>query len=267
LEQNTTLNFNRYLDTIRLKKDNTFFVKFDSLTPGLYSFKHEPEFQYVYFDKNDSLMVSINSKDFDQSIVFSGRGDEKNNFLMELFLKNEDDKSKIFNVLDYNVPDFIKNIDSAYKSKQRFYTSKKEEIKWSDDFDTYAKATLDFFQYSKKEIYPVIHEMRTGENIKKNLPKNYYCYRNSIDFNNSKFTNFYPFVKYLTHMLNNVASDKEFKNTSEIDKALDININKLNIADTIFKNIKIKNTILNNIAFSYLLEDQNIINNKKFLEK
>ena len=257
----------KVIDTIRLKNDNTFFVKFDSLTPGLYSFKHEPEFQYVYFDKNDSLMVSINSKDFDQSIVFSGRGDEKNNFLMELFLKNEDDKSKIFNVLDYNVPDFIKNIDSAYKSKQRFYTSKKEEIKWSDDFDTYAKATLDFFQYSKKEIYPVIHEMRTGENIKKNLPKNYYCYRNSIDFNNSKFTNFYPFVKYLTHMLNNVASDKDFKNTSEIDKALDININKLNIADTIFKNSKIKNTILNNIAFSYLLEDQNIVNNKKFLDK
>ena len=70
------------VDTIPLSKENTFFIKFDSLSPGLYSFKHEPEYQYIYFEKNDSLMVSINSKDFDQSIVFSGRGEEKNNFLM-----------------------------------------------------------------------------------------------------------------------------------------------------------------------------------------
>lgn len=255
------------IDTIPLKPDNTFFIKFDSLTPGLYSFKHEPEYQYVYFDKNDSLMVSINSKDFDQSIVFSGRGDEKNNFLMELYLKNEDDRNKIFNVLDHNVADFTKNIDSAYKSKQKFYDTKKEEIKWSDDFDTYAKATLDFFQYSKKEVYPIVHQMRTGENIQKKLPKDFYNYRDDIDYNNAKFTNFSPFVKYLTNMLNNVASEKDFGNVSDVDKSLNLNIKKLNIADTLFKNQKIKNTILNNIAFSYLLEDQNIVNNKKFLDR
>ena len=138
------------LDTIPLNKDNTFFIQFDSLTPGLYSFKHEPEYQYVYFEKNDSLMVSINSKDFDQSIVFSGRGDEKNNFLMELYLKNEDDKNKMFNVLDYSIPNFIKNIDSTYLSKKQFYKTKKEEIKWSEDFDLYALAALDFFEYSRQ---------------------------------------------------------------------------------------------------------------------
>jgi hypothetical protein len=76
---------------LRLDKTIGFYAKFDSLLPGLYTFKHyfEPEYQYVYFDKNDSLMVHINSKDFDESIVFCGRGDEKNNFLMELYLKNE----------------------------------------------------------------------------------------------------------------------------------------------------------------------------------
>jgi len=40
----------------------------------------------------------------------------------------------------------------------------------------------------------------------------------------------------------------------------------LNIADTLIKNEKVKNTILNNIAFTYLLEDQNMVNNKAFLE-
>ncbi|MBC7438634.1 MAG: hypothetical protein H7250_01440 [Flavobacterium sp.] len=212
-------------------------------------------------------MVSINSKDFDQSIVFSGRGEEKNNFLMELYLKNEDDKSKMFSVLDYKIKDFTKNIDSSYNVKEKFYLAKKEQINWSDDFDLYAKATLDFYNFSKKEIYPMVHEMRTGEKIKQNLPTGFYDYRKKIDFNNIKFINFSPFVKYLTHMLNNIATDDKIVTNSELDKSFEINVRKLNIADTLFKNKKIKNTILNNIAFCYLLEDQNISNNKKFLDK
>ena len=39
-----------------------------------------------------------------------------------------------------------------------------------------------------------------------------------------------------------------------------------NIADTLIRNEKVKNSILNNIAFSYLLEDQNMVNNQKFLD-
>ena len=51
------------------------------------------------------------------------------------------------------------------------------------------------------------------------------------------------------------------------DEDLEQHIHKLNIADTLFKNEKIKNKILDNIAFSYLLEDQNMVNNQKFLTR
>jgi hypothetical protein len=57
------------IDTIPLQKDNTFFVQFDSLAPGMYTFKHDPEYQYVYFDKNDSIMVRLNSNNFDQKLL------------------------------------------------------------------------------------------------------------------------------------------------------------------------------------------------------
>lgn len=254
------------LDSIKLKPNNTFSIKFDSLTPGLYSFKHEPEYQYVYFEKNDSLMVTINTKNFDESVVFSGRGDEKNNFYMELYLKNEEDRSKMFSVLDKNFQDFNKNIDSSYQSKSNFYKKNKELIKWSAEFDLYAKSSLDFYHYSKKEVYQVVHKMRTGEDIAAKIPKNYFDFRRNIDFNNQKFTNFSPFVKYLTNMLNNVALSSQKKLLIPEENPLDFNIEKLQIADTLFKNQKIKNIILNNIAFSYLLEDQNIQNIEKFLQ-
>ena len=257
----------KVLDTIILNPDNTFFKKFDSLTPGLYSFKHEPEYQYIYFDKNDSLMVRVNTQDFDESITFCGRGDEKNNFLMELYLKNEQDRSVMFTVFDESVPEFTKKIDSSYQSKKKFYDKKKNAIGWNEDFDQYAKAMLDLFHYSKKELYPVVHQMRSGKNIEKQLPSNFYAYRNEIDFNHKEFTNFSPFVRYISNMMNNLSTEDKWANRSELDKAFLSSSKKLHIADSIFKNEKIKNTVLDNIAFTYLLEDQNIVNNKKFLEK
>ena len=96
---------NKAVDTFYLDKNNRFFHKFDSLTPGLYSFKHDPEYQYVFFDKNDSLMIRLNSNDFDNTLMFCGRGDEKNNFMMELFLKDIKLKDDLFDI--YEKPEKI----------------------------------------------------------------------------------------------------------------------------------------------------------------
>jgi hypothetical protein len=257
---------NEVIDTIKLDKNNRFFIQFDSLAPGLYSFKHEPEYQYVYFDKNDSIMVRVNSKDFDESVAFCGRGDEKNNFLMEMFLKNEKDKYKMFEFFDDNFEDFSKQIDSTYSKETAFYNAKKAEIKWSDNFDVFAKASLDFNYYSKKELYPLVHKIRTGEDMIEKLPANYYNYRKTINFNNEELSNYAPYVMYLSHMLNNMGTINYHNHFTETDLALKTNINKMTIADTLIKNKTVKNNILNNIAFTYLLEDQNMANNNKFLE-
>ena len=254
------------IDTIPLQKDNTFFVQFDSLAPGMYTFKHDPEYQYVYFDKNDSIMVHINSKNFDESIIFCGRGDTKNNYLMESYLKNESDKEKMFDVYDYDISKFNSNTDSTYKSNKKSYNIHKNDIKWSKEFDEFAKASLDFNYYSKKELYPIIHKLRTAEDVFEKLPNHYYDYRKNIDFNNVELSTYSPFVIYLSHLLNNLGAVKYHNHLSDVDLALTTNINKLNIADTLIKNEKVKNSILNNIAFSYLLEDQNMVNNQKFLE-
>jgi peroxiredoxin len=256
---------NEVIDTLKLDKNNRFFIQFDSLAPGLYSFKHEPEYQYVYFDKNDSIMVRVNSKDFDGSVVFCGRGDQKNNFLIEQYLRNEKDRNNMFPVFDYNIDKFTKNIDSSYKVAEKIYNDKKQEIKWNDDFDIYAKASIDYPHYTKKELYPLIHKMRTGEVIYENLPKDFYAFRNDIDYNNVSLSSYSPYVMYLSNMLNNMGAINYHNHFSEVDLSLKTNINKLNIADSIFTNEKIKNVILNNIAFSYLLEDQNMVNNKAFL--
>ncbi|MBV2196350.1 MAG: hypothetical protein KUL78_07595 [Flavobacterium sp.] len=259
------LKDNEVVDTIFLDKNNRFLHKFDSLAPGLYTFKHNPEYQYVYFDKNDSLMVRLNTFDFDNSVVFCGRGDEKNNFLMELYLKNEADRDKMYDSFDKDVKSFIKNIDSSFAIRKSFYLKRKAEIGWNENFDIVAKACLDFHHITKKEIYPYAHQFRTGENIRVKLPSNYYDHRKNVDFENALLTNYSPFIKYVSVMLNNLALQKDHLDLNE--NSLENNIEKLNITDTLIKNQKVKNVVLNNVAMMYLLEDQNMYNNQKFIER
>lgn len=259
------LKDNEVIDSILLDDKNRFFKKFDSLAPGMYTFRHEPEYQYVYFDKNDSLLLRLNTKEFDNSLVFCGRGDQKNNYLIEMFLKNEADRG--YGVFDKNYKEFTKSIDSSFAIKKAYYLRRKTEIGWDEKFDVYAKASLELDHLAKKEIYPIAHNRRKGEDICKMLPKNYYAFRNEIDYNNEELTTYVAFVHYMTAMLNNIAYKNCATEQDYEQSALASNIKKLNITDTLFKNQKIKNGVLNNIAFTYLLEDQNMANNKKFLDR
>ena len=252
----------KVVDTFYLDKNNRFFHKFDSLTPGLYSFKHDPEYQYVFFDKNDSLMIRLNSNDFDNTLMFCGRGDEKNNFMMELFLKDMKLKDDLFNIYEKPEKIFSKYIDASNKNITNLYNKRKAFINWSEEFDEVAKANIVLNYAYKKEVFPIVHEFKTGENIKTKLPKSYYNYRKNIDVNKSNLLYYSPFINYMSSMLNNIVLTESKSNLN--DMSLENNIKKLEIVDTLIKNKHVKNLVVNNIANMYLLSDQCSINNGKF---
>ena len=74
----------------------------------MYYFRHGNENQYIYLEPQDSLMLRLNTWDFDESIVFAGKGAERNNILIDCFLQEERD-NKMFYELNQLTPDnFIK---------------------------------------------------------------------------------------------------------------------------------------------------------------
>lgn len=252
---------NKVIDTLHINSLNQFSKKFDSLTPGMYIIKHGDKIKYVFFDKNDSLNIRINTKDFEHASSFFGTGKNKNNFLLEIFASNIDDKNNLDFHYSKNYKKFKKSNDSLKDAKTAFYLRRKTEIGWNHDFDLYAKAILDLEYFTRLEIYPFAHLEYTNQNIKDSLPKDYYDFRKKINFNNEKLSEFAPFTRYLAIMLNSIVSDRN------LESDYDQNIAKLQIVDSLISNQKVKNKILNNIAFVYLLEDQNIENNNKFLKR
>ena len=71
-------------DTVKLDRNNRFIYKVKNLKDGIYSFKHNPENQLILLEKGDSLLFRLNTFEFDESLVFSGDGARKNNFLIEV---------------------------------------------------------------------------------------------------------------------------------------------------------------------------------------
>ena len=78
-----------FVDSLKLDDKNRFLTKLDNHKNGLYKFYHNREYQYINLEKGDSLLLRLNTFAFDESLFFTGKGAEKNNFYIELFLLNE----------------------------------------------------------------------------------------------------------------------------------------------------------------------------------
>ena len=70
----------KVIDSAKIE-NSRFLFELKSLENGLYTFKHGPEFQYLYLEPQDSLLLYLNTWNFDETINFSGKGSRKNNFL------------------------------------------------------------------------------------------------------------------------------------------------------------------------------------------
>lgn len=224
-------------DTIALKKDATFLGKFKNLKEGLYYFKHGPELQYVFLEPSDSLLIRLNTWDFDESIVFSGRNANRNNALIETFLQNEKDE-KVFNKfygLDYTT--FKTKIDSLKKEKERFNERYKiVNNETSEPFLRILKIATTYPALRKTETFSMHNAKRKKA---EKIPNSAYNYRKNI---NLKLDSLFFFSAYSNIIISQIYSDTYRKGlqtaTDDFNNELLQNINKR------VHNKKLKNKLL-----------------------
>ena len=94
-ETRPLLKDEKVIKNISINSEGTFSSSLEVLNDGLYNFIHLPEFQYLIINKGDSLVLRLNSLDFDESLVFSGAGASKNNYLIDVFLDHEKEENYI----------------------------------------------------------------------------------------------------------------------------------------------------------------------------
>ena len=251
------------IDTLYLNKKNQFSATFQHLKEGLYTFKHGPEFQYIYLEPGDSLTVRLNSWSFDESIVYSGKGSAKNEFLLSLFLKNEKEEQEAYKYYPLDPNKFEKQLKIMLDERLSLYNEfSKNEPFISENFKKLSQAAIYYPVYKLKEYYPLYH--KTALNLK-SLPKisdEFYSFRNDINLNDSSLVSFYPYQNYVVSYLFNLSyqQKEKNKNTSDITQNVITEIEK-NIHLKDFKNSLLKRIVVNDFLTS---ESTCNINSKTF---
>lgn len=263
------------LDTIKLDTNNRFLYKVDHLETGIYTFKHGGEMQMVLLEPKDSIVFRLNTLDFDESLVFTGDGDKKNNYLINDFLHNEIEQKLIFKFCQLDPQSYVSKIDSLKAEKKSKLKMFQEKYNPSELFSKIANTSIEYNYYTNKEIYPFVHYGESKREILKSLPKDFYAYRKDINYNNDLNKDYFNYNSFLRSTFNNLALSEHLNHVDDSEeftpKSLDYNLVRLKMVDSLITNQSIKNELLYNYTIYFLTKNTKLENNdvilKSFLSK
>lgn len=262
------LKYDVVIDTIKLDSKNRFLYKVDNLKEGLYTFYHGGEIQMVLLEPKDSLLFRLNTLEFDESLVFTGTGDKKNNYLINEFLENEIQEKKIFKFCQLKPEAYENRIDSLKNLKLNKLKTFKAKYAPSSLFDKIANTNIDYSYYSSKEVYPFVHHGNNKGDILKSLPKDFYSYRKTINYNDNFLKEHYSYSSFLKYSLNNLALENHIAHSNDAvfkRSSLCYNLDRLKLIDSLISNETIKNELLYYFTANYLSKSTNTENNDALL--
>lgn len=145
-----------YLKTITVNEDGSFRDTLKIPEEGKYYLIHNKENAGVYLANGDVTSFTIDTEEFDETLIFEGGNAEKSNFYVANYLLNE-------NTFD----------ETAYESEVNFLEKFKEYQKGYDELKS--KSKLDTAFYNKQDAE--LEKMKKGnlsyiiekENLKKEL--------------------------------------------------------------------------------------------------
>ncbi|WP_246073291.1 TlpA family protein disulfide reductase [Formosa sediminum] len=251
---------NNVLDTVTLDNNNRFLYKINPIDPGLYTFSHGGEIQMIFLEPTDSIVLRLNNLDFDESLVFTGHGAKENNYLINMFLKNELVSNKILKMSQASPEQFEHDLDSIKNEFQNDLNAFKTKYNTSPLFNEIAQANIDYNFYAQKELYPFTSYGKTERKNFESLPKSFYTYRSKIDYNNDKLKNYFPYYSFLKYHFNNIALQRHFTHSNDSvfnNKSLEYNLDKIHLIDSLITNDSIKNSLLKFAAFRYINASNN----------
>ena len=239
----------KVLDTLLLDENYHFLKEIPSLQEGLYTFKHGTDFQYIYLEPSDSVLVRLNTWDFNHSLVFNGKGSAKNEFLINLFLQNEKEERMMYHNFNLNENDFHAKIDSLSKERFAVYNDfSQNETAVSNGFKKLTITAIQFPLLRLKEAYPYYHKKVLDLDEFAKVSDQFYDYRAEINLNEEDLVSFYPYQNYVVSYLFNISSQLKEKDSSKNNMAVNI-INAINehIKAEDFKNILLKRIIMSDL--------------------
>ncbi len=253
------LKNNQITDSILLDHNNRFSYKFNALEGGLYHLLHG-EYQILHIEEGDSILLRVNTKEFDESLTYSGYGATKNNFIINNFLHWEEENDFIIENKAYeeNPADFEKLLDSMSIVHTRELTKFFATQDYSDSFKEIATAISTFNNYYRREQYPFSKYIKDRYTFFNSLPEGFYSFRNNIDINSKDLQELLSFRRYVNSYLNSLSykkygKDHPFDRTSYIH-----NHHVVYLIDSLIENDIQRERLLNQTARIFIANSNDL---------
>lgn len=248
-------------DTIFFNADNRFHHKVENLKSGIYFFMHGGEYQMIVLEPKDSIMVRLNTFDFDESLVYTGIGAKRNNWLIQSFLENVKKVRKLSDYFKMEPEAFHDFMEAERISEHIKLNNFLENSIESEAFINLAKAQIDYGNFAIKEIYPFGYFGNNRIAQIKELPEKFYEYRGNVDFNAEQLSEVYAYNRFLFSFFDNIAIEEYYKHHechNPFDRqSLLHNLSKLKLIDSIVDNPKIKNHLFKFTARNFINNSNN----------
>lgn len=252
---------NKVVETLKLDKTIRFQKKFDSIVSGIYKLEHFPEFQTVLLEEKDSLWVRINAIAFDESIVFSGIGASKNNFLMELILKQKSESEYLSSKYASNSKIFNSILDSLLTEKKQLWLKMDSVNTLSPIAQKVTQAAYIYHYANIRERYALLRGMQWT------LQEDslFFGFRKFLNYSDNDLAFFDPYINYILNFI----SQKSLKPSIPYFKqkqTTDFNIERLKVLDQKIKGTLLRNNLARAIAFQEILTFENHLQHNRFLQ-
>ena len=200
------------IDSARLDDHNKFAFELDSIKEGLYVFNHGPEFQYLYLRPTDSVLMYLNTWDFDESLIFSGKGSAKNNFLINLYLQQEKTEKNFKGNYRLSEQEFSDLIEAGLQKQLDLYDIfvNEQDNPPSAQFEKLAMTGIYFPFYFMKEYYPYNHMWMMKLKEFPELSNEFYAYRDHLDLNDPDLIDYETYFVYIRTYLYHLAHKKKY---------------------------------------------------------
>ena len=253
---------NKTIDSLPLNLNYRFFKYYDSLETGIYKIEHIPEYKSVFLEKGDSIWARINASSFDESIVYSGRGAAKNNFMMDLLLSFEKENSFLSSKYSSNSETFSKLIDSLLIEKKNKWILMDSINQLSPIAQKITQAAYIYPYATRKERYALLR----GTFWDEKQDSVYFDFRKYLSLAETDLAFFDPYINYLLNYLSKKAlegTENYFRNRQKTE----FNIKRLQLIETQIKGNVLKNNLARAVAFEELMKLDNHNKHEKFLQQ
>lgn len=252
---------NKLLDSIVLGANNRFERRYDSLDYGIFKFEHLPESQTLLIEKGDSIWFRTNTTDFNSSLVFSGRGSAKNNFLMEIYLSLQKESSFLASKYSNKSSDFGEIIDSLLQEKRENWIKFDSINKLSPEAKIISQASYVYPYANRKERYALIR----GRNITLEQDSLYFNFRKYLNFGEENLAYFEPYITYMLNFLNQEAL-VDGENFFQAKQTTEFNIRRLALIDQLIPTENLRNNLARTVAYEELINFKNFKQHDQFLK-